>query len=172
MALLVSRRWRTPLGLTGIPEADGPESSPGGDDARSRTDGADPPPGGTPVDGLSRRGLALLVGVLIVLWLVVVVGRALSEGASGAARVEELRRETAAAAARLEAERRELELVQTPAYSQLVARAYGYGRPGERVFALDQGAPAPRRIVPLGDDPADLTARAPLDDWLALLFGP
>jgi hypothetical protein len=78
----------------------------------------------------------------------------------------------AGAAARLQAAERELEIIQSPDYLALQARAYGYGRSDELAFALDADAPSPRPITPLGAAPGSGGRSAPLDDWLALLFGP
>lgn len=165
MGPLASRLPRTPFDpaeFIGAPLPEGPPADPE----------PEPPLGRMPVAGLSRRSLAGLVGALVILWIVIVFARAVADSASATGRAEQLREATAAAATKLEAERRELELVQTPAYVTLQARAYGYGGPGERVFGLQAGAPSPALITPLGEDPAGTGPRSPLDDWLALLFGP
>ena len=173
MGPLVSRLPRTPFEplevVDGRPaEAQQPGAEPG------PPSGAEPGPplGRLPVAGFSRRSLAGLLSALVVLWIVVVFARAVADSAAATARADQLRESTAAQAARLEAERRELDLVQTPAYMKLRARAYGYGAPNERVFGLQAGAPHAAVITPLGADPDGGSPRSPLDDWLALLFGP
>jgi hypothetical protein len=122
---------------------------------------------------LSRPGrshLIVLAFILLAVWLVFVFGRALTELNEATERATALRAETAALEARYEAGQRELELVQTNAFQQMQARAYGLGGPRERAFALESGAPPPPPIVPLGgESPASL--RTPLEAWLGLLFG-
>lgn len=165
MGPLVSRLPRTPFAPLGLD--DGPPPLDPTPEAETG-----PPLGRMPVAGLSRRSLAGLLVALVLLWIVVVFARAVADSAATATRAEQVRAATAASAAMLEAERRELELVQTPAYIKLQARAYGYGGPSERVFFLQPGAPEPAPLTPLGADPAGSAPRSALDDWLALLFGP
>jgi hypothetical protein len=105
-------------------------------------------------------------------WITVVFARAVADSAGSTARADTVRRDTAAAAAQLVAEQAELLLIQTPAFVRLEARAYGYGLPGERVFALEPGGTSATVITPLGEDPAGAQPRSPLEAWLQLLFGP
>jgi hypothetical protein len=142
------------------------------DERASRRTGSLPPLGRRPVVGLSRRRLAILVGAIVVFWIVVVFARAVADRASSVARAEAVGRDAAAAVSQLVAERFELLLIQTPAYIRLEARAYGYGPPGERAFALEEGGPPPAAITPLGGQPASSRTRSPLEAWLQLLFGP
>jgi hypothetical protein len=125
-----------------------------------------------PVAGLSRRSLAVVIGVIVVAWIVFVFARAVADSAASTDKADVLRRETAVAAARLEAAERELEMIQSPDYLALQARAYGYGGAGERAFALETDSPSPRPITPLGAEPGSGGRSTPLDDWLDLLFGP
>jgi hypothetical protein len=120
----------------------------------------------------TRSRLALLGGTLLVVWIVIVFGRAVADSAASSARAEAVRRDTAAAALQLLDEQTELALIQTPAYIRLEARAYGYGQAGERAFALEPGGPPAPVITPLGADPVAAGPRSPLDAWLQLLFGP
>ena len=173
MGLVVSRVPRTPLGASeplGAPEGDGPS-----EDVAPKADPPTPDPRGPlgrmPVAGFSRRSLAVAVGVVVVAWIVFVFARAVADSAASTDRAEVLRRQTAAAAIRLAAAEHELEIIQSPDYLALQARAYGYGRSGERAFALEPGGPAPRSITPLGAEPGSDGHSRPLDDWLDLLFG-
>jgi hypothetical protein len=173
--MVVSRLPRAPLGS---PE---PAAPPPGD---AEPDGALPPGGDPeapdprgplgrmPVAGLSRRSLAIVVGVLVVGWIVFVFARAVADSAASSDKVDVLREQTAAAAARLQAKEHELEIIQSPEYLALQARAYGYGRSDELAFALEADAPSPRPITPLGAAPGSGGRSTPLDDWLELLFGP
>ena len=175
MGMVVSRVPRTPLGSpepaeappgTAQPDVDPP---PVGD-----PDAPDPrgPLGRMPVAGLSRRSLAIVVGVIVVAWIVFVFARAVADSAASSGKADVLRQQTAAAADRLQPTERELEIIQSPDYLALQARAYGYGRAGERAFALEADAPSPRPITPLGAEPGSGGRSTPLDDWLDLLFGP
>jgi len=125
-----------------------------------------------PGSGSSRRRLITFAGAVVAIWIVLVFARAVADSAAGTARADALRLDTALAAARLASDRAELMLIQTPAYVRLAARAYGYGPPGERAFALAAGGPPAPVITPLGEDPAATRARPPLEAWLQLLFGP
>jgi hypothetical protein len=137
-----------------------------------RATGSPSPLGRRPVAGLTRQRLAILAGAVVVVWIVVVFARAVADRASTVARAEAVGRDAAAAVSRLVAERFELLLIQTPAYVRLQARAFGYGPPGERAFALEEGGPPPASITPLGADEAGSGPRSPLEAWLQLLFGP
>ena len=173
--MVVSRVPRSPLGSP-EPAAPPPEGA--------EPDGAPPPSGDPeapdprgplgrmPVAGLSRRSLAIVVGVIVVGWIVFVFARAVADSAASSDKVDVLRQQTAAAAARLQAAEQELEIIQSPDYLALQARAYGYGRSNELAFALEADAPSPRPITPLGAAPGSGGRSTPLDDWLDLLFGP
>jgi len=125
-----------------------------------------------PVAGVSRRSLTIVVSAIVVAWIVFVFARAVADAAASTDKADVLRKQTAVAAARLEAAEHELEIIQSPDYLALQARAYGYGRSGERAFALAADAPSPRPITPLGAPPGSGGRSTPLDDWLDLLFGP
>jgi hypothetical protein len=175
MEMVVGRVARSPLGMPesvgpapGSPEPDGappPTGDPEAPDPRG-------PLGRMPVAGFSRRSLAVVVGVIVVGWIVFVFARAVADSAASSDKVDVLREQTAAAAARLQAVEQELEIIQSPDYLALQARAYGYGRSNELAFALAADAPSPRPITPLGAAPGSDGRTTPLDDWMDLLFGP
>ena len=173
--MVVSRVPRSPLGapmpadLTHDPSAPEATTPPGTDPPAPDPRG---PLGRMPVAGLSRRSLAIGIGIVVVAWIVFVFARAVADSAASSDKAELLRQQTAVAASRLAAVERELEIVQSPDYLALQARAYGYGRAGERAFALEPGAPSPRPITPLGAPPGSGGRTTPLDDWVDLLFGP
>lgn len=175
MGMVVSRVPRAPLGST-EPSPLPPDAAPPGSTDPPAADPEPPDPRGPlgrmPVAGFSRRSLAVVVGVVVVAWIVFVFARAVADSAASSDRVDQLRQQTAAAATRLEAAERELEIIQSPDYLQLQARAYGYGGAGERAFALEPDGPSPRPITPLGAEPGSGGRSTPLDDWLDLLFGP
>jgi len=121
------------------------------------------------VPGLNRRSIALLLGTVLVLWVVLIFGRAVATAADAAHQVQALEAANAARTEQLAGGARELQLVQTPAYLDLQARADGQGFVGETVFALASGAPPPRPIAALGS-PTEPVAPSPVQAWLTLLF--
>jgi hypothetical protein len=131
-----------------------------------------PPLSAPPVPILTRRRVAFVLGALIVLWIVLVFARAVASQATASGRADALRTQNAARAASLAAGQHELQIVQSPAFVRLQARAYGLGEAGERIFTLQPGSPAPRAITPLGSPASGAAPATPLDAWLALFFGP
>jgi hypothetical protein len=111
------------------------------------------------------------MAALGVVWIVLVIARAVADSSATSEQALLLRAEKAQIERRLEAARRELALVRSAPYVRLEARAYGMGGGGERAFALQPGAPPPPRITPLGADPREGTPTSPLEDWLKLLIG-
>jgi len=132
-----------------------------------------PPPLAAPaLPGFTRRRIAFVVGALVVLWIVLVFARAVAGQAAATERADALRADNVARAARLAAGARELQIVQSPAFVRLQARAYGLGGDGERVFMLQQGAPPAPAITPLGGPESPAPPATPLEAWLTLFFGP
>lgn len=117
--------------------------------------------------------LALIALAVVGIWLVFVFAKALSDVDHATAVHQAIAGEAATLQARLDADHRELELVQTDAFQQMQARAYGMGTPGEQVFMLASDAPSPPAITPLGSatSKAAGTGQTPLDAWLKILFG-
>ena len=118
-----------------------------------------------------RTHLFALVLAIVAIWVVAVFARALTDLDRATEQHQAVAAESSALELRLDADRRELGLVQTDAFQGLQARAYGLGGPGEQVFSLAAGAPAPAPIVPLGQSAAGALPVSPLDAWLELLFG-
>ncbi len=146
---------------------DRPES-PAGAPATGTAVPPQPPLG---VAGLDRRSLALVAAALVTAWLVLVFGRAISQSNAVDAAAATLRAQDAALAQQVADRQSELAVIQSPAFLALEARAYGYGKPQEQVFALQPGAPPPPSITPLGDAPSPPPPPSPLDAWLRLLLG-
>ncbi len=115
---------------------------------------------------------AAFVGMLVIaFWLVFVFATSLQQLNEATAREASVKAEAAALQVRLDEDRRELELVQSDAFQQLQARAYGLGAPDEEVFALEPGTASPAPLAQLGAPPASEPPEKPLDAWLNLLFG-
>ncbi len=123
------------------------------------------------IAGLDRRTLTLVGAALLAAWLVLVFGRAISQSNEVAAQAAMLRTQDAALSQQVADRQAELSVIQSPAFLALEARAYGYGKSSEQVFALQPGAPAPPSITPLGAEPSPAPPPAPLDAWLQLLVG-
>jgi len=117
------------------------------------------------------RHLALILLIVAASWVVVSFGRTITQLNAATDRQAQPTTETAALTERLQAEHRELDLVQTDGYQAMQARAFGIGAPGETAFSLEEGAPEPQPVIPLGARPAATQAQTPLDAWLQLLFG-
>ncbi len=130
-----------------------------------------PPLEPLPIAGLTRRHVALGIAALAVVWIVLVIARAVADSSATTEQAWLLRTHNEQLARRLDAARRELALVRSAPYLRLEARAYGMGGSSERAFALQPGAPRPPRITPLGADPDEGMPNSPVDDWLELLFG-
>lgn len=130
---------------------------------------------GVGIAGVSRRRLAVVVGLVVVAWIVVAFGRQLGAASAAQARAEALSAEADRRAAEVAALEAELELIQRPAYLRQQARAYGLGDPDEVPFALDPNAPPLPPNAPgsaatrLGEA---VERPTPLDVWLTILFGP
>jgi cell division protein FtsB len=130
---------------------------------------------GLGIAGLSRRRLAVAVGLVVAAWIVLAFGRQLGAASAAQARAEALAAEAERRSAEVAALEAELELIQRPAYLRQQARAYGLGTPDEIPFAIDPNAPplpadAPGSAATRLGERAD--APAPLDVWLTILFGP
>ena len=139
-------------------------------------DGPDGDPPRSPLDALAgvrlrRRHLGFLAAALVVVWILLVLARAISNASATTDRATRLRTENEQLQVQLEAARRELAIVQSKEYVRLESRAYGMGATAERAFSLQQGAPPPPRIRPLGATRAEEGGTSPLEDWLELLFG-
>lgn len=175
MSMAVRRVRRSPFPTrepVEAPDPSDPSAPPEPSDGSPEAPDPRGPLGRMPVAGLSRRSVAFLIGAIVVAWIVFIFARAVADSAASADQVDLLRQQTAAAAERLAAAERELEVIQSPAYLALQARAHGFGRSGELVFALMADAPSPRPITPLGAEPGTDGRSRPIDDWLDLLFGP
>ena len=135
----------------------------------------DPRPGRSKGLRLRRTHVVLIVVGIIAVWLVFVFAGSIGDVDRATARQQQVTNEVNTIQARLNADKRELEIVQTDSFQGLQARAYGMGEPGEKIFSLPSDAPSPQPITPLGASsaaaPNATTAQTPLDAWLSLLFG-
>ncbi|MDP8904956.1 MAG: hypothetical protein M3N29_06540 [Chloroflexota bacterium] len=119
----------------------------------------------------TRAHLGMVVAIVVALWVLLAFGRVLAQLNEANARVDGVRTDNAALQLRLEQASREAQVLQSDAYVRFAARAYGVGRPGERAFALEPGAPPAPVVEPLGGPPTSDVPASPLDSWLRLLFG-
>lgn len=130
---------------------------------------------GLGIAGLSRRRLAVVVGLVVIAWIGVAFGRQLGAASAAQARADALAAEVARRSAEVGSLEAELEQIQGPAYVRQQARAYRLGEPNEIPFAIDPSAsPLPPNApgsaaTRLGEA---VERPSPLEVWLTLLFGP
>jgi cell division protein FtsB len=127
-----------------------------------------------PIAGITRRRLSMVLGGVIVMWIVVVFARQVSEAAAATSRAETMVAANAAEKAEIDSLEQELQRIQEPRYVLQQARGYGLGGEHEIPFTLAPGA------SPLADDAPGSAVRrvgapaavSPLERWLTILFGP
>jgi hypothetical protein len=126
-----------------------------------------------PIAGITQRRMAILLGVVIAVWIVVLFARQVGDAAAASSRAEAMIADNAVRHAEIAGLERELNRIQQRRFILLQARAHGLGGHNEIAFTLDPGAP------PLdADAPGSAALRAgaptsvsPLDSWLSILFG-
>jgi cell division protein FtsB len=127
-----------------------------------------------PIAGITRRRLSMVLGGVLVMWIVVVFARQVSEAAAATSRAEAMVAANSAKKAEIDSLERELDAIQEPRYILQQARGFGLGGDHEIPFTLAPGASALPDDAPgsairrLGAAPAV----SPLERWLTLLFGP
>ena len=127
-----------------------------------------------PIVGMTRRRMAILLGVLLAAWIVIVFARQVSEASAATGRAEAMVITNAERRAQVASLEQELRQIQARPFVLLQARAYGLGGSHEVPFSLAAGAPTPAANAPgsaavrLGAPPT----MSPLERWLTLLFGP
>jgi len=127
-----------------------------------------------PIAGITRRRLSMVLGGVLVMWIVVIFARQVSEAAAATSRAEAMVAANAAKKAEIDSLEQELTRIQEPRYILQQARGYGLGGDHEIPFTLAPGA------SPLPDDAPGSAVRrvgatasgSPLEHWLTLLFGP
>lgn len=120
---------------------------------------------------LQRRGAAAIVfGLFVAGGIVFVFAGTLTRATELEAEAARVRAEVAVLHGRLEAGQRELEFIESDRFVDQQARAVGFGGAGEQPFQLPADAPAPPRIVALGETDAPTLPVTPFDAWMALLF--
>lgn len=128
-----------------------------------------------PVAGVSRRRMGWLGGAMISLWIVAVFARQVGEASAAGARADHVRADNAALSAEVAALQHERQVVQERSFVEFQARAYGLGNAQDQRFSLAQNAPP---VPPDAPGSASMklaltpVTQAPMDAWLALLFGP
>jgi hypothetical protein len=119
---------------------------------------------------LNRRSVGVLAGVVGAAWLIAVLGGAVSEANSLAARHAREQAINDQLRARVEAGREAIAYLKTTPFLSFESRAYGMGAAGEHPFALETNAPPPPSITPLGGTATPAPPPDQLDDWLNLLL--
>ena len=127
-----------------------------------------------PVVGITRRRAAILLGVLLATWIVIVFARQVGGASAAASRVDAMSASNAVQHAAVADLEREVQRIQQGRFVLLQARGYGLGGPRETAFSLAPDAPALAVDAPgsaalrIGAPPSV----KPLERWLTLLFGP
>jgi hypothetical protein len=127
-----------------------------------------------PIIGLTRRRMAILIGVLLAGWIIIVFARQVTDASAATSRAEAMVATNAAKRDQIASLERELGSIQQRQFVLQQARGYGLGGSKEISFSLAAGAP------PLPSDaPGSAASRVgaptsvnPVDRWLTLLFGP
>jgi hypothetical protein len=157
------------------PSEDAPDDTPSTPSLGERVRASSEPDLATlPIVGLTRRRMAILLGVALVAWVIILFARQVTDAAAATGRAEAMVAANDARQAEVDGLQRELELIQQPAFVNQQARGYGLGGTHEIPFSLAAGAP------PLPSDaPGSASSRvgapisvSPLERWLTLLFGP
>jgi hypothetical protein len=127
-----------------------------------------------PIIGITRRRAAILLGVLLVAWIVIVFARQVSDASTASGRAEAMVAANAEKRTALSGLERELDRIQQQRFIEQQARAYGLGGPKEIAFTLEAEPPALDANAP-GSAAQRIGARlsvSPVERWLTLLFGP
>jgi cell division protein FtsB len=127
-----------------------------------------------PVVGFTRRRMAMLLGVLVIGWIVILFARQVSEATTADGRAEAMVAANDQKRAELAGLERELDRIGQQKFIEQQARAYGLGGPKEIAFSLEASPPPLPSNAP-GSAALRVGARtsvSPLERWLTLLFGP
>lgn len=127
-----------------------------------------------PIVGITRRRAAILLGVLLAAWVIILFARQVSEAAAATGRAEAMIAANAQQQTALVGLQGELKRIQQQPFIEQEARAYGLGGPKEIAFTLAAGAPALDANAP-GSAATRVGAQTsvdPIERWLTLLFGP
>ena len=126
------------------------------------------------IAGITRRRMAVGLGILLAAWIVIVFARQVSEASAATGKAEAMIATNAAKQHEIDALEGELQRIQQRPFVLQQARGYGLGGPRELSFSLAPGAPS----LP-ADAPGSAASRigappsvSPLERWLTLLFGP
>jgi hypothetical protein len=127
-----------------------------------------------PIVGITRRRTAILLGVLLAGWVIILFARQVSDASAATGRAEAMIAANTAKRTELAGLERELEQIQQQQFIGQEARAYGLGGPREIAFTLEVGAPPLDANAPgsAGLRVGARTSVSPLESWLTALFGP
>lgn len=118
-----------------------------------------------------RSAASIVFGLFVAGGLVLLFTGTLARSTNLEAQAQVARQEIAALEARVAAGNAEVEFVKSEAFIEQYARTIGYGEKNETVFLLQEDAPPPPPITPIGSASRAGLPAAPFDAWMALLFG-
>jgi hypothetical protein len=126
-----------------------------------------------PIAGITQRRMAIMLGVLLAAWIVLLFARQVGDASAASSRAEAMVVENAVRHSEIAALERELDRIQQRRFILQQARAHGLGGHKEIAFTLDSNAPplppdAPGSAALRVGAPASVT---PLESWLSILFG-
>lgn len=126
-----------------------------------------------PIAGFTQRRMAILLGVLLAAWIVLLFARQVGDASAASSRAETMIAENVVRHAEIAALERELDRIQQRRFILQQARAHGLGGHNEIAFTLAPDAPslpddAPGSAALRVGAPASVS---PLERWLSLLFG-
>lgn len=154
-------------------EEDGPPEAAGGIRPFGPGGPVMPDLAALPIAGITQRRLAILIGVLIAAWIILLFARQVGDASAASGRAEAMVVDNAVRHAEIAALERELDRIQQRRFILLQARAHGLGGHREVAFTLDPDAPplpadAPGSAALRVGAPASVS---PLERWLSILFG-
>jgi hypothetical protein len=158
-----------------MPTDDAPdETDPTASSGAGSSPSGEPDLAAFPIVGITRRRAAILLGLLLAGWIVILFARQVSEGSAATDRAEAMIAANTAGRVEIAGLERELERIQQLRYVDQQARGYGLGGPDEIAFTLAAGAPPLAADAPgsAGQRVGAGTTVSPLERWLTLLFGP
>jgi hypothetical protein len=165
---MLRRYFKTPT--EDAPDESGSTPSAG---ARSVATG-EPDLAALPIVGITRRRMAILIGVLLAGWVIILFARQVTEASAATSRAEAMVASNAAKRDQIDSLQRELGGIQQRPFVMQEARGYGLGGSKEIPFSLAGGAPPLPSNAPgsAGSRLGAPTSVSPLDRWLTVLFGP
>lgn len=156
------------------PTEDAPSETDTTTPAGGRGAAGEPDLAALPIVGFTRRRMAILIGVLLAAWIIILFARQVTDAAAATSRAEAMIATNETKRTEIDALERELGSIQQRPFVLQQARGYGLGSSKEISFTLAAGAPPLPSDAPgsAGNRVGAPSSVSPLERWLTLLFGP